>query len=85
MTLRGLILTLPETRSGVSKKSQNPYAIQTVKILAGQRTFNWVQMRAEESELAPVPPIGMIVEIAVDSANRRTPDADLEINGEIRV
>lgn len=80
-----MVLTAPEVRSGISKKSNNSYAIQTVKVLAGSKTYNWIQVRSHEEELPPTPPIGQVVTINVETANKKSPGSDLEIHVEVVV
>ena len=85
LKLRGMVLTKGEVRSGISKKNNSPYAIQTSKVLAGSQTYNWTQVRSQVAELPPLPPVGTVVTIEVESANKKNPESDLEIQGEVVV
>lgn len=80
-----MVITPPDKRSGISKKSNKPYAIQTCKVLAGTKTYNWTHVRNSLEELPVVPAPGTTVLIEVTDANRKAMDADIEVSGEVIV
>lgn len=83
LMFRGMVITVPEVRSGTAKGSGNPYAISTQKLLAGGKTFILTVVRKTVDELGIPPKVGTIIQIKVESADKQSRDSDIELQGEI--